>query len=151
VCSEADRKLYNRPVSFYWKYPPTDPNGHCLDEGKATLAAGILNLTADLFTWLIPIPMVMRLKMPLRQRVGVSAVFGLGAIVMVAGVVRTYFIWKGMSYYTLAGKALLTKLYSVNAKLGHDLVCIPTVDCSCGGDRHRSSKELTTPSCKFTS
>lgn len=43
-----------------------------------------------------PLPLVMRLRMPLRERLGVVFVFGLGLVVIVAGVVRTYYIWKGL-------------------------------------------------------
>lgn len=82
------------PVQFYWQYPPTT-EGHCLDEGIATLTSGILNIVADVITTAVPVPLVMRLHMPLRQRMGVSVLFGLGFIVIVAGSVRTYYIWKG--------------------------------------------------------
>ncbi|KAK4894142.1 hypothetical protein LTR27_007508 [Elasticomyces elasticus] len=83
------------PVPYYWQYPPQTA-GHCLDEGLATLAAGILNIVNDLLAALVPIPLVMRLRMPMRQRIGVSVLFGLGFIVIVAGSVRTYYIWKGL-------------------------------------------------------
>ncbi|KAK5705189.1 hypothetical protein LTR97_002306 [Elasticomyces elasticus] len=84
-----------RPIPYYWQYPPQTA-GHCLDEGLATLAAGILNIVNDLLAALVPIPLVMRLRMPMRQRIGVSVLFGLGFIVIVAGSVRTYYIWKGL-------------------------------------------------------
>lgn len=67
-----------------------------MDEGIATLAAGILNLSADLLATITPIPLVMRLNMRLKYRIGVSILFGLGFIVIVAGIVRTYYIWKGL-------------------------------------------------------
>ncbi|KAI7204045.1 hypothetical protein KC324_g980 [Hortaea werneckii] len=38
----------------------------------------------------------MRLNMRLKYRIGVSVLFGLGFIVIVAGIVRTYYIWKGL-------------------------------------------------------
>ncbi|KAK4554242.1 hypothetical protein LTR86_008770 [Recurvomyces mirabilis] len=83
------------PVKFYWEFPPTTA-GTCMNEGKATLAAGIINLFNDFLCAVIPIPLVMNLHMPLKQRVGVCVLFGLGFIVIVAGSVRTYFIWKGL-------------------------------------------------------
>ncbi|KAI6843738.1 hypothetical protein KC340_g880 [Hortaea werneckii] len=83
------------PVQYYWEFPPST-DGHCLDEGIATLAAGILNLSADLLATITPIPLVMRLNMRLKYRIGVSILFGLGFIVIVAGIVRTYYIWKGL-------------------------------------------------------
>ncbi|TKA67673.1 hypothetical protein B0A55_08648 [Friedmanniomyces simplex] len=83
------------PVPYYWQYPPQTA-GHCMDEGTVTLAAGIINIFNDLLTAIIPIPLVMRLRMPMTQRIGVCVLFGLGFIVIVAGSVPTFYIWKGL-------------------------------------------------------
>jgi hypothetical protein len=84
-----------RPIKYYWEYPPTT-EGTCLNEGTVTLVAGIFNIVNDLLCAIIPIPLVMRLQMPLRQRISVSVLFGLGFVVIVAAIVRTYYIWKGL-------------------------------------------------------
>lgn len=59
-----------------------------MDEGATTLAAGIVNCVADLLVTVLPIPMIMRLKMPLQQRLSVCVLLGLGIIVTAAGIVR---------------------------------------------------------------
>lgn len=68
----------------------------CLDEGTALMISGIINCVADLWTTLLPIPLVMRLKMPLRERIGVCVLLSLGIIVTVAGIMRTYYIWQSL-------------------------------------------------------
>ncbi|EMC94699.1 hypothetical protein BAUCODRAFT_557854 [Baudoinia panamericana UAMH 10762] len=83
------------PIEAYWIYPPM-PNIRCLDEGKVMLGGGIINCFSDLLTTVLPIPIVVRLQMPLRQRVGVCLLLCLGFIVTVAGVVRTFYIWKSL-------------------------------------------------------
>ncbi|GAB7349510.1 hypothetical protein MBLNU459_g0217t2 [Dothideomycetes sp. NU459] len=83
------------PVSAYWRFPPP-PSAHCLDEGTVTLTAGVINCVSDLMVTLLPIPIIMRLNMPLRQRVGVTVLLCLGILVTVAGIIRTYFIWKSL-------------------------------------------------------
>lgn len=60
------------------------------------LGGGVINCASDLLTTVLPIPIVMRLQMPLRQRIGVCVLLCLGFIVTIAGVVRTYFIWKSL-------------------------------------------------------
>lgn len=60
------------------------------------MAAGILNCLADLLCTILPIPIVWRLRMPLRQRISVCILLCLGFIVTIAGIVRTYFIWKSL-------------------------------------------------------
>jgi hypothetical protein len=98
------------PVKNYWTFGA--PADTCLDEGKATLAAGIINCVADLFCTITPIPLVMsvsfvlpslvvstdrpQLQMPRRQRLAVNFLFSLGLIVTIAGVVRTWFIYKSL-------------------------------------------------------
>lgn len=67
-----------------------------MDEGMITLVCGIINCVADLLVTVLPIPVVMKLKMPMRQRVGVVCLLSLGFIVTIAGVVRTYYIWKSL-------------------------------------------------------
>jgi len=52
----------------------------------------------------------MRLKMPIRQRIGVSVLFGLGFIVIVAGGVRTYYIWKGVPHLNHLEREILADL-----------------------------------------
>jgi hypothetical protein len=62
--------------------------GICLDEGKTTLANGVVNTVADLITTSLPIPMIWSLRMPLGQKIGVMFLLGLGFIVTIAGAVR---------------------------------------------------------------
>ncbi|THZ19006.1 hypothetical protein D6C89_07985 [Aureobasidium pullulans] len=81
------------PVEAYWVFPMMK-NARCLDEGPVTLVAGVLNCISDLLVTLLPIPIIMGLNMPLRQRIGVSILLSLGLVVTVAGVVRTYYIWR---------------------------------------------------------
>lgn len=98
VQDAAERSLLTpcRPVQVYWQFPPTIVNGYCMDEGKVTLAAGILNSVSDLLTTVLPIPIIMRLQMPLRDRIGVCILLCLGFIVTIAGAIRTYYIWKSL-------------------------------------------------------
>ncbi|KAF2022287.1 hypothetical protein BU24DRAFT_439026 [Aaosphaeria arxii CBS 175.79] len=80
-----------KPISNYWSPPNT-----CMDEGVVTLIAGILNCIADLFCTILPIPLVARLEMPQRQRIAVVILFSFGFIVTIAGIVRTWYIYKSL-------------------------------------------------------
>jgi hypothetical protein len=84
---------FNRPVQAYWVFPIVK-NAKCLDEAVTSLAVGILNCIADLLVTVLPIPIALTLNMPLKQRIGVCILLSLGFIVTIAGVLRTYFIWK---------------------------------------------------------
>ncbi|KAF2031315.1 hypothetical protein EK21DRAFT_63495 [Setomelanomma holmii] len=82
------------PVSAYWQLGA--PAGACMDEGVVTLMCGIINCVADLATTFTPMPLVWGLQMPVRQRLAVAVLFGLGIIVTVAGIVRTWFIYRSL-------------------------------------------------------
>ncbi|KAH7563537.1 hypothetical protein BM1_00584 [Bipolaris maydis] len=82
------------PVRNYWTLGA--PPETCLDEASVTLIVGIINCVADLLTTVTPIPLVLRLQMPLHQRLAVAFFFGMGFIVTAAGIVRTWFIYRSL-------------------------------------------------------
>jgi hypothetical protein len=67
-----------------------------MDEGALTLWCGIISCVADFLCTILPIPVVLRLRMPLRQRIGVCVLLSAGIVVTIAGVIRTWFIWKSL-------------------------------------------------------
>lgn len=67
-----------------------------MNEGAATLWVGVISCLADFLCTILPIPVVLRLSMPLRQRIGVCVLLSAGIVVTVAGVVRTWFIYKSL-------------------------------------------------------
>jgi hypothetical protein len=60
------------------------------------MAAGVMSCVADLLCTILPIPIIMRLHMPLRDRIGVVVLLSAGIIVTIAGVLRTVFIWQSL-------------------------------------------------------
>ncbi len=67
---------------------------HCINEKNHLLFQGIVNILSDFFVVLIPIPVVLRLNLPLRQRILVALLFGAAFVVCFAGIVRTYFYYR---------------------------------------------------------
>jgi hypothetical protein len=82
-------------VQSYWQFPNV-LDGQCVDEGALTLTCGIISCVADLHCTVLPIPVVLRLRMPLKQRIGICILLSAGIVVTIAGVIRTYFIWKSL-------------------------------------------------------
>jgi hypothetical protein len=80
------------PVSAFWtlSFVPQ----HCINEKWHLLSQGILNIIGDFLVVLIPIPVVLRLHLPRRQRIIVAVLFGAGFVVCFAGIVRTYYFYK---------------------------------------------------------
>ncbi|EPS31055.1 hypothetical protein PDE_06009 [Penicillium oxalicum 114-2] len=83
------------PIKAYWTVGPKFKH-HCLNEGNVLFAASVINLFTDFMTTAVPMPLIWRLKLPIRQRLAVMSIFGLGVLVTVAGSVRTAFVWQSM-------------------------------------------------------
>jgi hypothetical protein len=81
-----------RPISAYWtlSFVPQ----RCFDQKIHLLVQGTLNIIYDFCVVLIPIPVVLRLNLALRQRIIVALLFGAGFIVCIAGTARTYFMYR---------------------------------------------------------
>ncbi|KAF2823494.1 hypothetical protein CC86DRAFT_298489 [Ophiobolus disseminans] len=76
------------PVQAYWLFDT--PGASCHDEQLATLIFGVVNCIADLATTVTPLPLILRLQIPRRQRYAAAVIFSFGMIVTIAGVVRTW-------------------------------------------------------------
>ncbi|KAF3481514.1 uncharacterized protein GIQ15_04273 [Arthroderma uncinatum] len=81
-----------RPISAYWTLSTKPQN--CINEAAHILAGGILNAVTDFVVVILPIPTVMTLKLPTRQRVVLCMLFGAGFAVCIAGSVRVYFTYE---------------------------------------------------------
>lgn len=62
-------------VDLSWKLIDPAEKGSCGNLEAAILAAGIVNVIADFVICCTPIPVFMRLQLPLRQRLCISALF----------------------------------------------------------------------------
>lgn len=56
----------------------------------------------DLLVTLVPLPIVMQLQMPKKQRVAVMVLLSLGFVVTAVGILRTYYIWGFEHNYDLS-------------------------------------------------
>lgn len=65
------------PVALNWD--PFVP-GHCADQRMAYFFTAIINLLIDIGIVMLPMPLVWKLQMPIAKRIGVIAMFGLGAL-----------------------------------------------------------------------
>ncbi|TLS23364.1 uncharacterized protein PpBr36_06196 [Pyricularia pennisetigena] len=78
-----------RPFSDLYAFPP--PSRDCTTYESYELVEGVLNVTSDLFMLCIPLPLVVRVRMPRRQKAMLVAVFSTGVFVIVAAVLTKCF------------------------------------------------------------
>ncbi|KAF8857378.1 hypothetical protein BDZ45DRAFT_705240 [Acephala macrosclerotiorum] len=78
------------PIDRKWT---TDTSRACSTKASDTnyWLTILLNILSDLVIITLPITMVMKLKMPLKQKLGVAAMFALGFFVVIASIIRAYY------------------------------------------------------------
>ncbi|KAF2098225.1 hypothetical protein NA57DRAFT_66600 [Rhizodiscina lignyota] len=78
------------PISSYWNFL-ADP-GDCIPEGPPLVAQTVINVLTDAMIYALPMPTLFHLKLPALQRIGLMALFGVGALIIVAGSFRAYWV-----------------------------------------------------------
>lgn len=68
-----------RPIRASWDY--TVDHGYCTQVVKRMYVYAGINCGTDIMILLLPMPLIIRMRhLPLRQRVGLMAIFGLGGL-----------------------------------------------------------------------
>lgn len=61
-----------------------------------TVGGGIANTAADLVVTIIPIPLIARLELPRRRRIGAFIFVGTGFLICAAGAARAFYTWRSL-------------------------------------------------------
>lgn len=67
-----------RPIDFNWNLE--NPEGHCGNQNAAFAAVGIVDIATDTIIISLPVPMVLKLKLPLSKKIAVISVFAVGLL-----------------------------------------------------------------------
>ncbi|KAF2024122.1 hypothetical protein EK21DRAFT_118088 [Setomelanomma holmii] len=74
-----------KPVHTYWDITAS---GKCINAEDHFFSTSIIGIVLDWAVCMLPIPVVGRLKLPHRQRMGLLFVFGLGGLVCIVSILR---------------------------------------------------------------
>jgi hypothetical protein len=69
-----------RPFKGYWGMPP--PNPQCTTFEHYAMVQAVFNLSSDMVMLVLPMPMIVRVSLPLRQKVVLAGLFGMGGFVV---------------------------------------------------------------------
>lgn len=84
VGTELALFLTCRPLSNYWAVPT--PNYQCSSYQHYEIVQGCFSISADFFMLVVAIPMLIQVRVPLKQKVILLLLFGMGIFVIVAAV-----------------------------------------------------------------
>ncbi|KAL8686649.1 MAG: hypothetical protein Q9218_006960 [Villophora microphyllina] len=72
--------VWCRPIQQYWQVPVD--NSQCASYYHHLITAAVFNITSDLAMLWIPIPILMKARLPLKRKIILCAVFSLGVLVV---------------------------------------------------------------------
>ncbi|KAF1942306.1 hypothetical protein EJ02DRAFT_345713 [Clathrospora elynae] len=78
------------PVQSYWDLTIS---GTCMNKENHFWSTSIIGIVLDFAIWMLPIPVVGRLKLPRRQKTGLLIVFGLGGFVCIIAILRLVLVY----------------------------------------------------------
>ncbi|VUC28230.1 unnamed protein product [Clonostachys rosea] len=75
-----------QPIQKSWD--ATITHGHCLNLPSLYIATAVANIVSDIILFILPLPMVVGLHIPRRQKIGLVIIFGIGSLTVITSIVR---------------------------------------------------------------
>ena len=129
------------PIEKAWK--KTLP-GHCIDIGILWYVNSVFTLLADLFLIVLPINQILRLKLPLSQKLGLVFVFSLG--ILYAFPISS--VWGCSDGFRSVMACTIIRCVALGPTVSQkDSVCKSTSSPEASGSAQTSPRQLTDESC----
>ncbi|KAI1096778.1 hypothetical protein F5B19DRAFT_4919 [Rostrohypoxylon terebratum] len=117
------------PIALSWEPPSSSSrSSQCINLPKFMFVTSILNTALDLAIFAIPVPLVHRLQIASRQKVALTGVFTIGAVVCVASVMRLVSIYELDPTTDPSEGGIRLGLWSgIESNLAITCACLPTL------------------------
>ncbi|KAI5304745.1 hypothetical protein KEM56_006003, partial [Ascosphaera pollenicola] len=79
------------PLKNHWG--PHYPDGCGISDVVEMIAPTITNIFIDIIILVLPIPTLIRVQLPVRERIVLVILMSIGLVACVASIVRTYYMW----------------------------------------------------------
>ncbi|PSN72084.1 hypothetical protein BS50DRAFT_544407 [Corynespora cassiicola Philippines] len=76
-----------RPIAASWD-PTLTTIAKCVNRGAIYITTAVVGIVTDVILLAIPIPLIWRLQMPLKQKIGLTGMFVIGSITIVTSIIR---------------------------------------------------------------
>ncbi|KAK5661359.1 hypothetical protein OQA88_11255 [Cercophora sp. LCS_1] len=83
--------VWCRPITNYWAVPIPSGNEQCKTYHNHLITVTVLHVSSDLLMLCIPIPMIARSRLPLKRKIVLCGVFGLGVLVVLLAILNRYY------------------------------------------------------------
>ena len=114
------------PVRKFWT--PSMTTGHCLDLEAVWFANTSINITTDIATAIIPLPVLNSLKLPKRQKYALMVVFALGGFTCIISILRLQALYVVSHTTDISWYNPLAAIWSsTEVNVGILCSCLPTL------------------------
>ncbi|KAJ4364604.1 hypothetical protein N0V83_009200 [Neocucurbitaria cava] len=76
-----------KPIAASWN-PLLLATAVCVNRGAIYIATAVIGIVTDVVLIALPIPTIWGLQMPMKQKIGLTAIFGIGSITMITSIIR---------------------------------------------------------------
>ncbi|KAK0704891.1 hypothetical protein B0H67DRAFT_613428 [Lasiosphaeris hirsuta] len=83
--------VWCQPVTDYWAVPIPADNEQCMSYHNHLITVTVFHVSSDLIMLCIPIPMIARTRLPLKRKLVLCGVFGLGVLVVLLAILNRYY------------------------------------------------------------
>ncbi|RGP80920.1 integral membrane [Fusarium longipes] len=74
------------PINMSWDITVTE--GKCVNQPALYFATAAVNIASDVILFVLPLPMVFQLQLPLKQKIGLMGIFTIGSLTVITSIVR---------------------------------------------------------------
>ncbi|KAI9044674.1 uncharacterized protein KD926_011644 [Aspergillus affinis] len=111
------------PVSAFWT-----ENGQCMSLETLSLGYGVVNIVTSLVVWMMPIPNMWRLQLPMAQKIALTFTFALGLFDVVVAIVRLISLMAAFGHWDLTYDYAQGFMWSIiEVSVGIICTCLPTM------------------------
>ncbi|KAL8863140.1 MAG: hypothetical protein Q9178_000515 [Gyalolechia marmorata] len=81
--------VWCRPIQQYWQVPVD--NSQCASYYNHLITSSVFNITSDLMMIYIPLPILIKARLPMKRKIILCGVFSLGLLVILSAILNRYY------------------------------------------------------------
>ncbi|KAL0938517.1 uncharacterized protein CTRU02_205127 [Colletotrichum truncatum] len=74
------------PIAMSWDVTITE--GTCINRPSLYIATAVANIGSDILLFALPVPIVVKLQIPFRQKIGLFVIFAVGSLTVITSIIR---------------------------------------------------------------
>ncbi|KAF2670818.1 hypothetical protein BT63DRAFT_202358 [Microthyrium microscopicum] len=124
ICGSLAKLFSCIPISKAWEFSPDTTN--CINLPALWVTTGVMHIVTDIAILVLPIPIVLRTRMNVRQKITVLVLFGTGFFTCATSIVRLWKLMGLLKPHDLTRQFLATTIWTI-AEEHMSIVCVSVI------------------------